>query len=234
LFIINFNTDEGELKIVLKSMSKNKALGLDETCVQLLEIYELSSIYLKICNYTLRNGKPPSEWLISLLIPIHKKGDKSDCNNYRGIALMSIAAKVFNKMLLNRIRDILDSHLRKNQNGFRSSRSTTQQILAMRRLIEMCRVKQNLNLVAVFIDFSKAFDSISWNSIEQILLAYDIPPLIVSAVMVLYRGAQAQVSTDDGVSDPTSWLLISLLFFLNIISSISTSLPNISTNDRFF
>ena len=75
-------------------MSRNKALSLDETCVELLEIPELAPVFIKIMNYTMSHGTPPQQWLTSLLIPIHKKGEISDCNNYRGIALMSIAAKL--------------------------------------------------------------------------------------------------------------------------------------------
>ena len=145
---LKFNTDDisaEEFINARKYMSQNKALGLDETCVQLMKIPALVPIFVKIMNFTLHNGYPPDQWLTSLLIPIHKKGEISDCNNYRGIALMSIAAKLFNRILLMRIRSILDSHLRTNQNGFRPGRSTTQQILCMRRIIEGCKTKRDQN-----------------------------------------------------------------------------------------
>ena len=187
-----------------KYMSQNKALGLDETCVQLMKIPALVPIFVKIMNFTLHNGYPPDQWLTSLLIPIHKKGEISDCNNYRGIALMSIAAKLFNRILLMRIRSVLDDHLRTNQNGFRPDRSTTQQILCLRRIIEGCKTMRDHKLLAIFIDFKKAFDSVTWTSILSILLAYGIPPLLVNAVLALYKGAKAQVFTSDGTSDPFS------------------------------
>ena len=175
---LKFNTDDISVEEFInarKYMSQNKALGLDETCVQLMKIPALVPIFVKIMNFTLHNGYPPDQWLTSLLIPIHKKGEISDCNNYRGIALMSIAAKLFNRILLMRIRSILDSHLRTNQNGFRPGRSTTQQILCMRRIIEGCKTKRDQNLVAIFIDFKKAFDSVTGISIYSILIAYGIP-----------------------------------------------------------
>ena len=62
-------------------------------------------------------------------------------------------------MLLNRIRPKIEDILRKNQNGFRTNRSTTGQILTIRRLIEGVKSK-NVPAILLFIDFSKAFDSI--------------------------------------------------------------------------
>ena len=65
-----------------------------------------------------------------------KKGNLQLKTNYRGISLMSIAAKVYNKAILNRILLIVDQILRRNQAGFRKGRSCTQQIHIIRRLIE--------------------------------------------------------------------------------------------------
>ena len=79
--------------------------------------------------------------------------------NYRGITLTSIASKIYNLMLLNRIRPKIEYILRKNQNGFRTNRSTTGQILTILRLIEGVKSK-NVPAILIFIDFSKAFDSI--------------------------------------------------------------------------
>ena len=206
---LEYNTDDistDEFINARKYMSQNKALGLDEICVQLMKIPALVPIFVKIMNFTLRNGYPraPDQWLTSLLIPIHKKGEISDCNNYCGIALLSIAAKLFNRILLMRIRSILDDHLRTNQNGFRPDRSTTQHILCMRRIIEGCKTMRDHKLVAIFIDFKKAFDSVTWISIYSILIAYGIPQLLVNAVFALYKRAKAQVFTPDGTSDPFS------------------------------
>jgi hypothetical protein len=60
----------------------------------------------------------PSEWKEGYLIKIPKKGDLSNCANYRGITLLSVPGKVFSRILLNRMKDIVDSHLRDQQAGF--------------------------------------------------------------------------------------------------------------------
>ena len=135
------------------------------------------------------------------IIPIPKKGDLSLPSNYRGITLSSIAAKVYNRMLLNRIRPFVDPLLRWNQNGFRQQRSTISQILALRRIIEGMKSK-NLPLAVVFIDYSKAFDSIHRERMFEILQAYGIPGTIIEAIKAIYDDSSALVITPDGETEP--------------------------------
>ena len=76
-------------------------------------------------------------------------------------------------MLLNGIAPEIDPILRKNQNGFRTQRSTSGQILTIRRILAGIKTK-NLPAVLLFIDFSKAFDSIHRGKMMEILTAYRI------------------------------------------------------------
>ena len=100
-------------------------------------------------------------------------------------------------MLRNRIQPEIENVLRRNQNGFRKNRSTGSQILTVRRIIEGVRAR-NLQAVLLFVDFSKAFDSIHRGKMEQILLAYGIPKETVDAIMMLYKNTQAKVRSPDG------------------------------------
>lgn len=84
-------------------------------------------------------------------------------------------------MLLNRIRDAIDPHLRDNQNGFRKERTTVAQILALMRIIEEVK-KNNLTAVPCFIDFKKAFDSINRGVKMKNLMAYGVPPTQLRAI----------------------------------------------------
>ena len=100
-----------------------------------------------------------------------KKETSPSQTNYRGITLTAIAAKIYNLMLLNRIRPEIDPILIKNQNGFRTNRSTMGKILTIRRILEGVESK-NLPLTLLFIDFSKAFDTINRKKMKEILLKY--------------------------------------------------------------
>ena len=129
-----------------------------------------------------------------------KKGDLGLAKNYRGITLTSIAAKIYNVLLRNRIKPKIGNILRKNQNGFRRNRSMTSQILTIRRILEGVRAK-NLQATLIFIDFTKAFDSIHRGKMEQILLAYGIPKETVAAITILYRNTKVKVRSPDGDTD---------------------------------
>ena len=94
----------------------------------------------------------------SYIIPVPKSGHLTVTDNYRGISLTCIVARMFNRMMLNRLRPAIDPLLRNNQNGFREGRSTSQ-ILGLRRIIEELKLN-NLSVVITFIDFKKAFGSI--------------------------------------------------------------------------
>ena len=83
------------------------------------------------------------------------------------------------------------------QNGFRRNRSTTSQILTIRRILEGVRAK-NLQATLIFVDFTKAFDSIHRGKMEQILLAYGIPKETVAAITILYRNTKVKVRSPDG------------------------------------
>lgn len=125
-----------ELHKVLQKRPHGKAAGLDKIPAEVWKTGKFNQILLDMCNDTLLEGRKPQEWSISGIVPITKKGDLSKANNYRGISLTSIAAKTFNRLILNQCRPHIEPLLRPNQNGFRAERSTTSHILALRRLIE--------------------------------------------------------------------------------------------------
>ena len=93
----------------------------------------------------------------------------------------------------------IDNILRKNQNGFRRNRSTTSQILTIRRILESVRAK---NIQATgFVDFTKAFDSIHRGKMKQILLAYGIPKETVATITMFYRNTKVKIRSPDGDTD---------------------------------
>ena len=134
------------------------------------------------------------------ILPFPIKGDLRLAKNYRGITLTSIAAKVYNAPLCNRIEPKIYYVLRKNQNGFWRNRSTTSQIFTIRRILEGVGSK-NLQTTILFVDFTKAFDSIHRGKMEQILLAYGLPKETVAAIMLLHRNTKVKVRTPDGDTD---------------------------------
>ena len=134
------------------------------------------------------------------ILPFPKKVDLGLAKNYRGITLMSIAAKIYNVLLHNHIEPKIDIILRKNQNGFWRNRSMMSQILAIHWILEGVRAK-NLQATILFVDFTKAFDSIHRGKMKQILLNCSLPEKTVVAIMMLYRNTKVKVCSLDGDTD---------------------------------
>ena len=153
-----------ELDSVLRKIKNRKAAGLVEIPPEVWKTRQFDDILLRHCN-AVYNQNPIDWWMKGCILPFPKKGDLGLAKNYRGITLTSIAAKIYNALRRNRIEPKIDNILRKNQNGFRRNRSTTSQILTIRRIFEGVRTK-NLQATLIFVDITKAFDSIHRGKME--------------------------------------------------------------------
>ena len=225
-----------ELDSILRKIKKTKAAGLDETPPKVWKTRQFDDILLRHCN-AVYNQNPIDRWTKGCILPFPQKVDLGLAKNYRGITLPSIATKIYNALLRNRIVPQIDKILRKNQNVFRRNRSTTSQILTIRRILEGVRAK-NLQATLLFVDFTKAFDSIHRGKMEQILLAYDLPEDTVAAITILYRNTKVKVRSPDGDTkyfDIVAGVLqgdtlAPYLFIIGLDYVLRTSIDNIREN----
>ncbi|KAK9509226.1 hypothetical protein O3M35_006584 [Rhynocoris fuscipes] len=154
---------EHELSKVITSLPNSKS-----TTAGICSVYILKQIMpyivkplLALINDSFVYGIFPDCLKTSYVIPVFKKGSKSDCNNYRPISILSNFSKIIEKLMFNRIYSFLDSYniLYENQHGFRANYSTHTAMLALFDLIY-----NDLNCsrrsLAIFIDLTKAFDSV--------------------------------------------------------------------------
>ena len=104
-------------------------LGLQQDRTILLEVYCLST-------HIWREGKVPQRWKDAVITVLHKKGDRTECGNYRGISLVSHAGKVFLEVVARRLIGYCEAKglLPEEQCGFRPDRSTTDMVFVVRRL----------------------------------------------------------------------------------------------------
>ncbi|KAJ8346398.1 hypothetical protein SKAU_G00277990 [Synaphobranchus kaupii] len=139
--LTHLNIDDGpftaaELARVKSTLKQGKSAGPDCIPPEVLKNCDLDDITLETCNRALMKNNKPDMWSLSNIIPVPKSGDLSKPDNYRGISLTCVIAKMYNHMILNRIRGAIDPYLRENKNGFREGRTTVAQIFALRRIIE--------------------------------------------------------------------------------------------------
>ena len=204
---LQFKTGPFSLNELIRAQSalcNRKSPGMDKIPNEILKLPEMQGLLLKCCNTLLTEGKLPDGFLTSLLVTLPKKGDLSLATNYRGIALMQTISKLYDRLLLHRLRKVMNTHLRPQQNGFRPGRSTQQHVMCLRTLIDAAEAHQDYPLVGVFVDFSKAFDSVSWAALRAILEKWGVPAELITAIFSVMEGHKIIIKTDDGLSEPIS------------------------------
>ena len=117
---------KAEIRSAITSMKAAKAPGVDCLTVELLKADITTTVDVLhdlFCEIWV-SETVPADWRRGLIVKIAKKGDLTKCGSWRGITLMSVAAKVMGKVLIRRISGGVDAKLRKEQAGFRKGRST--------------------------------------------------------------------------------------------------------------
>jgi hypothetical protein len=194
-----------EVRNAIRKLKNGKSPGDDVyiTGEALKHAESTAEVLMEICNDVLNSNNPPRQWLTNTIIPIPKKGNLCQMQNYRGISLLSVAAKVYNTLILNRLYPEVNARLRLNQAGFRRGMNCVEQIHVIRRLLEGARDK-HLPIIVTFIDFCKAFDSIDRVAMWKILRSYGIPEKLVNAIKCIYTNSKSRVRINTDLSEEFS------------------------------
>ena len=122
-------------------------------------------------------GEIPQQWKDAFITVLHKKGDKTECRNYRGISIVSHAGKVLVKVVAVRLSVYCQAKrlLPEEQSGFRPDRSTTDMIFVVSRLPEI-GWKAGVSLFMCFIDLWKTYDTVDRTLLWQVLTCIGVPP----------------------------------------------------------
>ena len=187
----------------------------------------------------------PQDFKDANIIHLYKnKGDRASCDNHRGISLLSVAGKIMARVILNRITQyLLDDVVSESQCGFRRNRGTIDMIFAVRQIQEKCR-EQNQNLYILFVDLTKAFDTVSRGGLWAILSKLGCPERFVSIIRSFHEGMMARVIEHGAASDPfpvsngvkqgcvLAPTLFSLLFASMLFAALSKTSSGINVRYR--
>ncbi|CAG9134902.1 unnamed protein product [Plutella xylostella] len=183
-----------EVREAIMRLKNHKAPGIDDLPSELWKYgggrvqLELFQLLCKIWE----EEKQPKEWNLGVICPVHKKGSKKKCTNYRGIALLPTAYKVLSYVLLKRLEPYTEKILGDYQCGFRRNRSTVDQIFLLKQLMEK-KWEYAQSIHSLFVDFTKAYDSIDREALFTILRNFKIPAKIVSMVEVATKESRMKV-----------------------------------------
>ena len=146
----------------LKKVNTRKAHGSDGITPKEMQIIarEISYSIANMSRMSYDEGKYPQDWKIGKVKVLHKSGDKDNCGNYRPLTMLSIPSKITESIICDTIDPHLNEVLQKNQWGYRKGLSSESLLLY---LTETWKQKMDEGKVvgAIFIDFRKAFDSVS-------------------------------------------------------------------------
>lgn len=160
---------------------KNKKGNVNELSVSLLKTNknQLAVPLATLFNHSISSGKFPHYLKHATVIPIHKKGTKDDLKNYRPISLLSVYSKIFEKLIKKFLINYLDSKsiISLEQFGFRHGLSTFDALITFNEKIYTTLDSQN-SLLGIFIDFTKAFDTVNHDILLQKLNHYGIRGII--------------------------------------------------------
>jgi len=163
--INTFSVTDFDILALIRNLNPNKSAGSDGISGQMLLICDTSVVKpLKILfQNIISTSIYPDMWKLANVTPIFKKGDKQLVTNYRPISLLPICGKIFEKITFNTLYSYLTSNnlITKNQSGFTPCDSTTNQLLYLVNAIrEAFEEPNSLEVRAIFLDISKAFDKV--------------------------------------------------------------------------
>jgi hypothetical protein len=142
----------------------------------------LSTIH-KLINSVWNEEELPDQWKESIIVPIHKKGDKTDCSSLRGISLLSTSYKILSNILLSRLAPYIDEIIGDHQCGFRRNRSTTYQK----------KWEYNETVHQLSIDFKEAYDSIGREVVYNILIEFVVRMKLVRLMKMCLNETYSKV-----------------------------------------
>lgn len=226
-------TNENEIIDILSKL-KNSSCGYDGINMKLVKSakHEILTPLTHIFNLSFSHGKVPDALKIAKIVPIWKKGDRQKFENYRPISILPAFSKIIEKLAYKRIISFLDNHdiLYKHQYGFRQGRSSEMALFSLTEHFYDA-IEKNEYLVGLFLDLSRAFDTISHKILLRKLPYYGIRGISLDWIddylsnrkqYVNYNNAKSDMS-DVNIGIPQGSILGPLLFLLYI-----NDLPNVS------
>ena len=182
-----------EVSRAVRKVAKGKAAGEDLITVELLQSKACIEWLHRVVVATWRGEEAPRDWQDGIVVPLYKgKGSRQECDNSRGITLLSIPGKVYARVIQHRLVRFAERRLSENQNGFRAGRSCMDTLFTVKRLMEMSSEKQK-ELWLIFVDFTKAYDTVVRGRLWKVLQEMGAPRGFVNRIAALHRDTHVKV-----------------------------------------
>jgi hypothetical protein len=192
-----------EVKYAMRICGPGKAVGPDSIKNEFLRWGgdSMEKALHMLFQYVWNAECVPGDWLGADVVPIHKSGKRKLVTNYRGIALMSVVAKVYERIIADRLTAYLErtGKLNEEQGGFRGKRGCVDQLFVLTEVLSSRRERNKRTWLA-FLDFSKAYD-VTWrNGMLARLHEVGIQGKAWRVVKDMYREVRSRVKLHGGHS----------------------------------
>ena len=178
------------------------SIGVPSRCVKLSCPF-ISEALTKIFNHSLEQGIVPDLLKISKITPVDKGGDAADPTNYRPIATLSVLSQVFEKLIFKQLNYYIEKRniLFQYQFGFRKGHSTAQAIAELTHTLRKA-IDNNLYTCGIFLDFSKAFDTVNHEILLKKLESYGVRGLPLRWFNSYLRNRKQYTALGDHIKSP--------------------------------
>jgi len=191
-----------EVVMAIKKLKSYESPGIDPIPGDLIKAggkticSEIHSLFIYIWS----KDKLPEEWKELIIVPIYKKGDKTDCSNYRGIPLLPTTYKILSNILLKRLTPYAEEIIGNHRCAFRCNRSTTDHTFCIHQILGK-KLEYNEALHQLFIDFKKPYDSIRREVLYNILIEFSIPMKLVRLIKMCVTETYSRAREGKNLSD---------------------------------
>ena len=227
---------QSEVEEAIRHMKKKKSEGIDNIPAELLKSLNSTTIKIltDICNDMYNQGKWPEDFYKTIMIPLKKKLNATECSDHRTISLIPHASKIMLRILTRRLETKASNYIGKSQFGFKRGCGTREAIGVMRTLIERSLEYDN-QLYICYIDFEKAFDRVNWKTLMETLRRLGIDWKDRRLIQDLYINQIATIRIDNEESNPAiigqgvrqGCLLSPLLFLIYTERMMIEALDNV-------
>lgn len=201
---LNAHITMKELTEIIKSLKNKKAAGLDKITAEFLKASpeRIKKVILQLLNLIFTKRIVPKDWCIGVINPIHKDGCKEDPDNYRGICISSVFAKLLSTIMNKRLNKFLEDNkiLHKSQIGFTLNNRTADHLHTLRSIVNKYVIDGNDRIYTCFIDFRKAFDTVWHDGLFHKLEQIGVTGNFLDIIRITYKNTRCAVRLGDNIT----------------------------------